>query len=240
MKILDKIKQFLDRFFFYDKWTCNGCGKEIFTDEYFCSDCLEKLPLIKGAICDHCGRKTIQNENYCLSCKERLVAVDKARSSFCYENPINLLIQKFKYSGKKYLVDLFTHYLFITATENLMTADFIVYVPMTEKSLKKRGFNHGKLLADKLSEKTDIPVIDVIEKVKETPRQAKLSRDERLQNLKGCFRIKDKKIIKGKSVLIVDDVLTTGATSETIANILKKANAKTVSLLTVASVPSKK
>ncbi|MBQ0099203.1 MAG: ComF family protein [Firmicutes bacterium] len=240
MKILESIKRFFNRYFFYDKWTCNACGKEIFNDEYFCDDCLNNLPLIKGAKCEHCGRKTIQDETYCLSCKERLIAVDKARSSFSYEKPINLSIQKYKYNGKKYLADLFTYYLFITATENLMTADYIVYVPMTEKSLKKRGFNHGKLLAEKLSIKMGIPVIDVIEKTKETPRQAKLSRDERLENLKGCFRLTKRKSIKGKSVLIVDDVITTGATSETIANILKRAGAKAVYLLTVASVPSKK
>ena len=193
-----------------------------------------------GAICEHCGRKTIQNETYCLSCKENFINIDKARSSFCYEKPISFLIQKYKYSGKKYLADLFAHYLFITLTENMLTADYIVFVPMTEKSLKQRGFNHGQLLAEKLSEKTGIPCLDIIKKIKETPRQAKLTRGERLKNLKGCFRLTKRKIISGKNVLIVDDVLTTGSTSETIAKILKKANAKTVNLLTIASVPSKK
>ena len=80
---------------------------------------------------------------------------------------------------------------------------------------------------------------DGIIKVKETKRQATLSRDDRLKNLKGAFRVKNKKEIKDKTVLIVDDVTTTGATGEAVAEKLKKAGAKAVYLLTVASLPPK-
>ena len=112
-----------------------------------------------------------------------------------------------------------------------------VYVPMTEKALKKRGYNQSKLLAEALSLKTEVPVLDCVVKVKETKRQATLKRGERLKNLKEAFRVCDKKAVKDKTIVLVDDVTTTGATAEVIAERLKSAGAKLVYLITVASTP---
>ena len=108
---------------------------------------------------------------------------------------------------------------------------------MTDKALKRRGYNQSRLLAEKLSVLINVPVFDCIKKVKETQRQATLGRAERLKNLDGAFRVFDKKLIAGKSVLIIDDVSTTGATAQVIAKRLKSAGAKIVNLLTVASTP---
>ena len=110
---------------------------------------------------------------------------------------------------------------------------------MTQKSQKKRGYNQSFILAKGVSEKVGAPLFCGIEKVKETKRQATLRRDDRLKNLKDAFRITNKRQIKDKTVLIVDDVTTTGATGEAIAERLKKAGAKIVYLLTVASLPPK-
>ena len=95
------------------------------------------------------------------------------------------------------------------------------------------------LIANALSKHIGVPVVQLVTKEKETKRQAKLNRVERLKNLKGCFKASSKKEIEGKTILLIDDVLTTGATSESVAEVLKNKGAKAVYLLTVASVASK-
>ena len=108
---------------------------------------------------------------------------------------------------------------------------------MTEKAEAKRGYNQSKLLAQKLCEKINVQVIDCLVKSKETKRQATLTASERRKNLTDSFRVVNKKLVKGKSILIVDDVTTTGATAQILAQKLKGAGATNVYLITVASVP---
>ena len=238
-KFLQKIKAVLKAHLFNPRWRCNWCNKEIFNEEYFCEECLEKLPLIDKNYCQHCGRELKSNGEFCTSCKEYMISVDKARSVYSYKPPIDKMIKDLKYFGKKYLVEILSKDLANVYFKNYFNADFIVYIPMLEKAEKERGFNQSKLIAEALSEKIKVPIKEVIKKVKPTVRQSKLSRKERLKNLKGTFRLYNKKLIKDKAILIVDDVLTTGATSEVIGELLKKYGAKAVYLLTVASVPNK-
>ncbi len=238
MKFFDKLSAIIEKLFYQTKWTCNACGKEVFDGEYFCERCKESLPYNDKAICGHCGRKTVVPETYCLTCKNNLPSIDVGRSSFVYAKPISGLIKRLKYDRKRYIADILSEYLAITYFRHYLVADVIVYPPMLNKDLKKRGYNHAKLLAEKLSLKINLPVVDALEKIKVTKRQVKLGREERLKNLIGAFKVVDRKAIKDKTVIIVDDVTTTGATGEVIAERLKKAKAKKVILLTVASVPS--
>ena len=168
-----------------------------------------------------------------------MLNVDKARSAYDYLSPISNLIMQLKYFDRQFLADFFANELANLYRKNYFNADFICFVPMTDKAKRKRGFNQGELIANALSCKVGVPVKNILTKVKETPRQAKLSREQRLKNLKGCFKAQPKKEIDGKVILLVDDVLTTGATSETVAETLKKKGAKAVYLLTVASVTTK-
>lgn len=229
----------LKEFFFHPSWRCNWCGVEIFKEEYFCEDCKSKLPYNDKAICGHCGRKLSVSSAYCSTCKNRIVNLDGCRSAFVYEKPIKSLIKQTKYERKLYLVELFAKYLAPLYFKSYFNADLICYVPMTKKALKNRGYNQSELLAQALSKHINVPVVDCIEKTKETKRQAKLNRAGRMKNLEGVFRVTDKSAVANKTVLIVDDVTTTGATAENIAKILKNANATRVYLLSVASVPSK-
>ena len=87
-----------------------------------------------------------------------------------------------------------------------------------------------------LSKRVGVPCEPLLDKTKETSRQAKLNRAERMKNLDGAFKMINKKLIKNKSVLVVDDVTTTGATAETVAEKLKNSGAREVILLTIASV----
>lgn len=236
-KICERIKAFFKKYLFNPTWRCLSCGKEIFEDEYFCKDCYNALPFNSGAICDHCGRQTVASENYCSTCKNVLVSLDKCRSVFNYEGKIAFLIKQAKYENKKYLLDYFANELTALYKNCPFTADIVVCVPMTEKSLKKRGYNQSKILAQTFAKNCNLPFIDCLVKEKETSRQATLSREERRKNLQGVFRVAKRKEVKDKCVLLIDDVTTTGSTAEIIAKRLKGAGAKAVYLLTIASVP---
>ena len=237
MKLIGFVHDIIKKAFYYPKWRCVCCGKEVFNGEYVCEDCQKNLPFIEGAICSHCGRKVIASEAYCSTCKNRLTATDKARSVFNYEKPISVLLKRAKYENARYLLSFFAEYMSSAYFKNYFNADALCFVPMTDKSLRRRGYNQSKILADEISEKTGVTVIDVIDKVLETKRQAKLSAEQRRKNLLNAFKITDRKLVKDKNLLIIDDVTTTGSTEEAIAIKLKKAGAKTVSLLTAASVP---
>ena len=159
-----------------------------------------------------------------------------ARSAFEYLDPIRQLLMRFKYGGEKYLREFFAEELKATFLKHIGYADVIVYVPATNKKVKQRGYNQGEVLAREFSSFCKIPVVDAIKKIKETDSQVGLTLKERRENLKGCFKIVDRSAVKGKRVLIIDDVMTTGSTVESIAEKLKGAGASEVLVLTVASV----
>ena len=230
-------KNFINKYFYNPNWKCLVCGKEVFEGQDFCDDCKKELPYNDGAICDHCGRKVVAFENYCSTCKNVLVDLDKCRSAFSYAHPISKLIKDAKYNNAVYVIDYFAKELSSIYFQNYFNADYLVYIPMTEDAKKKRGYNQSEILAKKLSKRIDVPVLECLKKVKTTERQATLGRAERLKNLEGAFRVINKKSLANKSILLVDDVTTTGATAQVVAKRLKKAGAKIVNLITVASTP---
>jgi ComF family protein len=236
MEFLAKIKQFFIKYFLNPKWRCLICSKEVFDGKYLCEDCLKSLPYNNGAICNHCGRKLTVNQEFCSTCKGTIINVDYARSVFNYKKPIDSLIFNLKYYNGRYIAPMLANELSYVYFKNLITADFLTFIPMSAKALSKRGYNQSELLANELSKIINLPVYNVSVKVKETSRQAKLSREQRLKNLHDAFKITDKKTVRDKDVLIIDDVTTTGATAEALASKLKNAGARTVKLLTVASV----
>ena len=142
-----------------------------------------------------------------------------------------------KYDNGRFIAEAFSEYLAPLYFKNYFNADFITFIPMTDKAKKKRGYNQGELLAEATSKRIGVPVVECLQKVKDTDRQAKLGRAERLKNLSDAYRVKSRKIVKDKRILIIDDVSTTGATAQAAAEKLKRAGAKNVYLLSVASVP---
>lgn len=236
-----RLKDFFGRFFkthlYNPEWKCSACGKENFDGGYFCKECEKKFPYNDKYICAHCGRQTVAATEYCSTCAEVLTAIDRGRSVFSYEGDIPLLIMGMKYNNKRYLVDYFAEKLSFLYLQNYFNADYLTYIPMTEKAERKRGYNQSKLLAEGVSKRTGVPVSDCLIKIKETKRQAKLKRKERLKNLEGAFRVVNRSSVKGRAFVIIDDVTTTGATAQAVAERLKRAGATKVYLLSVASTP---
>lgn len=231
------LKDKLNNLFFDKNLTCDICGKDVFNKENFCESCKAELPYNNEFICDKCGRKTLQSYAYCLECKSSAPNYLKARSAFCYDKDIKRLILKYK-NGDKYLAKTFAKEMLSTLYKYFFRSDFMVYTPMFEDDEIKRGFNQAELIAKELQKLSGIAVKDeIIIKVKKTEMQKTLSKAKRIKNLEGAFKVINKAECKGKNILLIDDVLTTGATAEAICEKLLKAKAETVCVLTIASVP---
>lgn len=224
---------------FPERITCEICHKELFEGGSFCPECERKMPYNDGYVCKKCGRALKEDYPVCVECKRSLPEYTAARSAFSYEGDVVLLIRKFK-TGAKYLARPFADLLAEAFFKHYGFADIILSVPMTKRALKRRGYNQSELLAKELSARLSVAYNgEMLVKTRDTEAQKFLTVRERAKNLAGSFRVCDRKGCKGKTVLIVDDVLTTGATANAIAKALFSAHASRVLVLTVASVPLK-
>ncbi len=215
------------------------CCKRRIEDNYqpLCGNCFAQLKFIKTPYCVCCGRVfSGDGENHlCGICLKSSWVFDKARSLFSYEDIIARLIHDLKYSGKTTGLDalkwISEH---STVLSDLETPDIIIPVPLHTKRLRKRGFNQAAVLANTLfsEEKNRIRHNTLIRKV-DTPAQAGLNGQERRKNLKNVFMVAKPSEVADKNILILDDVFTTGSTTQECAKALKAAGCKKVEVLTV-------
>ena len=220
-------------------FTCNNCGRElpVATRSGLCKECDSKLEYNNGQICVTCGVKTNSETNYCLSCQNNKRYFQFARSPLIYTGTTRKLIKNFKFAGKRYLSTYFVNLMVDTYLDNPFTCDTVCEVPISKSRMVERGFNQSELLAKDIAKRLKLNHCSALEKVKDTVDQVGLSSLERKKNLEGAFAcIKD---VKGKNILLVDDVLTTGSTASECSKILLKAGAKSVEVLTIASVEEK-
>lgn len=232
----NKFIKILKEIVFPANYTCDICGAETFGSN-ICETCLKTVVFNNGTTCPVCGRKTVRPE-ICLECKAQPPRYKRAVSPLVYDGGVIELVAKFK-NGDGYLKDYLAQ-LISQMLIDLPRCDCIIYVPMTKKSQKRRGYNQTELVARSLSKLTYIPVVKgAVEKVKNTLIQKGLTFKERQENVKGAFKVVKKEELKGKTVLIVDDVLTTGATADEMCKVTLAAGAKCVYLATIASVEYK-
>ena len=235
------MKKFFSRLlrFFAGSAVCACCGADLYDHPYFCENCLRTLPFNNGPVCAKCGRATQQAYPACLECKADMPAFDAARSLFRYEGETVRLIKQFK-NGHKYLAAAFAHCM-VPLLSDFETPDFLVSVPMTESALRRRGYNQSELLARAFSERTGIAYEGkVLVKTRETAAQKTLTAKQRAENLRGSLRVHERAKCRGARILLIDDVLTTGATTSAAAQALLRAGAVRVYVLTAASVPDKR
>lgn len=218
-------------------FTCDVCGREVFAGERVCQPCRGALPWNDGVICPYCGRRQ-KEEGTCLLCKEKPLGPVKARSVFVHEGEAARLVVRFK-RGEKYLYRTLAELSLPLFLREFSEVEAIMGVPMSERALKKRGYNQSELFAERLAELAKKPWFAPAVKRKETGAQKFLGRREREKNLEGCFHIKERKAVRGKKILIVDDTMTTGATVSELTGALKRAGAAEVYALTFTSVEDK-
>ncbi|MBQ4558577.1 MAG: ComF family protein [Clostridia bacterium] len=238
LKSLKNIKTKVSDFIFPYDLTCVVCNEELTGMDMYsiCLHCLRDVDFIYKS-CEKCGSKVIADTRFCSDCKVHGKLVERNFSACLYDGNIKLLIHKFKYSGARYLKAplgkiLYDKYLDITKEGN--TFDLIIPVPLSKSKLRERGFNQSSLLLESFDKDRRLVREDVLIRVKDTSIQAKLTREERLTNMQDAFSVINQDIVKGKRVLVVDDVYTTGVTIDECVKVLISAGAKSVMSLTVA------
>ena len=233
-----KIKEFALNILYPKHLACIFCDEELddSASNDTCYECLYSLPFIQEG-CARCGAKTADNnDGICLNCKANNFNYDLARSVFAYKNDVVNAVHKFKYSSHKYLYEPFGNFLSKYLAMWNISPDFITSVPLHKNKEIERGFNQSKLMAEIVSKNFAIPYIDICEKIVDNSNQAKLSLKERRENVKDSYKSipKINKIIRDKTILLIDDVYTTGSTVSEVSKIIKYAGAKTVYVLTLA------
>lgn len=221
-KILDII--------FPDNFKCILCGKELSNDGYFCDECLyEKDNAIfnLGNRCEICDTQILPENKICDNCKDRKSHRNLYfKKCFCplnYQGRVRSAILKLKEDNAKYLVKPFAELIFNRLKNENLQLDIITFVPSHKKTIRRRGYNQAKLLAEYLATMLKIPCKELLEKNVYTKKQKKLDYNSRQENIKNSMRLINKEIIKGKNILIVDDVITTCATINTCASLMPKA-----------------
>lgn len=190
-------------------------------------------------------------ENYCIICKaedchkiclsclksiKKINKIDSDISSYGYYGGVlKQLILNLKYkkdfSAGDILSDLLSDYI----KDNIEYDNYVLsYIPLSKKSMKKRGFNQCEYIAKKVSEKLNIGVIEILIKYKDTAEQKTLNKHERSNNVKGAFKIKKGTNISSYNIILIDDVITTGSTMMEAYKILQENSAKSIKLLTLA------
>ncbi len=215
--------------------TCDACGNELVEDTRYrlCSECMASLPFVKGHICLNCGVPLKDESDYCNRCQNQKSHFVKNRSPLVYDGEVKRLIYKLKFGKKTYIAQTLGALMADKYLECGMDAEIITFVPMTESEVKKRGFNQAELLANEVCKRLDVPVLPALVKIKSTSEQKQLKGKDRALNLEGAFACVFEQV-KGRKILLVDDIFTTGATANECANTLLKAKAREVSVLTAA------
>ncbi|MCS6953304.1 MAG: phosphoribosyltransferase family protein [Bryobacterales bacterium] len=206
-----------------------------------CPQCLAApLPLSAEFFCVACGtpflnRYPLDEHGRCALCRSGLRGFDAAYSFGAYESVLRELIHLFKYGGVQTLARPLGEYL-MRALPREHRFDALVPMPLHWLRRWRRGFNQAELLAREVSRRSGIPVLKPVRRVRATRAQTGLSHSARRQNVLGAFRVRRKARLAGLRLLLVDDVMTTGATAAACALALKRAGAAYVALLVVARV----
>lgn len=217
---------FLDIFF---PKRCVGCGAY---GTFVCNECALKIEPLLTSTCPICGKIT-EAGKYCNLCRKKLKPVlSGLMVSALYDSgPLKEMIHHLKYSGFTELVPILSELLYqrINREKLFLTEKIIVVpVPLHFKREAKRGFNQAELISLDFSKKLKLHGGCALKRIRNTETQVSLNKVERHKNLSGAFVCIDQELIRKKTVLLVDDVTTSGATLSECARVLKEAGAKKV------------
>lgn len=228
-------------------YTCDRCGKEIFTypEKRLCDGCEDLLPKNGQKSCPKCGRKTV-SDGVCLECKSHAPAFELGYSPFVYRQETAALINRMKngqpwlagYFGERMVDGFFEQGLLDCSAE----IPLVTFVPMGENRRRERGYNQAQRLAEAFCERLKTKDVetelrtDVLYKRLETLSQKDVDKNTRRKNAQEAYRVQEKKLCKDRTVLLVDDIMTTGATGSACAEKLLKAGAKRVFFITACSL----
>lgn len=227
--------------FFFPR-TCVCCGRDLSyrATSYLCQDCAAQLTRPGPLFCVRCGVNLPSGGAHCFACrgsKAKEYKCSLIRSAWVFNTPSRSLVHGLKYAFEDYLAEdmglqmarNFAYY------PELVTAELVIPVPLFPSRQRSRGYNQSERLADSFSHHTGLPLLsDALARTRDTISQTTLGRTARLSNMVGAFSCVRPQAVRGKVVLLIDDVATTGATLEGCARALKLAGAKRVFAYTYA------
>lgn len=200
-------------YLFLDSNKCNYCQEEFIYRYGLCKDCFDKLDYVDNSF---------------------LIGDYLAYSIYFYNDFFKKIIGLYKFERKTEFSRIFSQMLYDYGSyKSLFDVDYILPSPSSEKTLINRGFDHIRMLTDDFIEKVNPIYLEDFVKVKNTKAQHNLGKEERMTNLRDAFSFD--RDLSGKSVLIIDDIITTGNTSREIIKVLEKANVKDIKILVLAS-----
>ena len=211
MKILERI---LDLLF---PRRCAFCHKLMETEGQICRDCGRKLPCTMGE-----GQRVRLREADCYA-------------ALYYEGDVRESLLRYKFRAARGYAKVYAEFLTKCVDENRISCDSITWTPLSRRRLRRRGYDQAELLARELSRRLELPCVRTLVKLRNNPAQS-LTGDaaRRRANVAGAYAAFDEGEIRGKRLLLVDDIVTTGATLSECVKVLKQAGAAEVSCLTVA------
>lgn len=227
---------------FFIPHRCLVCREEVLSKNSLCSKCWPQLAFISQPFCEVCGMPfdfEVEKNALCGSCLETPPPFDKARAAFYYGGASKDLILKFKHGDATELAPAFASWLNTAGRDFLEKAEVFVPIPLHWTRLLKRRYNQAALLSKHLSTICKKPHRPLgLKRIRVTPSQGTLSKLQRHKNVEGAFQVPESEVnhIKGKKVVLVDDVFTSGSTVSSAARALRKAGAQSVFVLTAARV----
>lgn len=240
------LRQFIDGLIdlVYPK-TCHACNKKLngpSIDEVVCIACWQKIKKNTPPFCNSCGRSLVGKKsikNTCVSCIKNPLSFDRAYSPCAYEGVIKELIRVFKYKNRDYLGATLAELMNNFIKENnfpIKLMDKIIPIPLSAAKLREREFNQSLILSEHISKNFGIEILtNQLLRSRNTRTQTELKDHRRFLNVKGAFSVKSSATLQNKNILLIDDVLTTGATASEAATVLKNSGANIVYCLTLAN-----
>ncbi len=201
-----------------------------------------RLEFIAAPQCAACGwpfEFEVGEGSLCVACLARRPAYGMARSALKYNDASRDLVLGFKHADKTHAAPAFVPWMMTAGRDVLSGADLLVPVPLHRLRLIARRYNQAALIAHALAKCAKVPVLpDALLRIRSTPPQGHLNAKQRRRNVRKAFAVNPKraKQVAGKTIVLIDDVYTTGATAEECARILLKAGARAVHVLTLARV----
>ena len=219
---------------------CAVCKRAVEPDEGLCASCAGKAPRIRPPFCAKCSQPfdgAITGSFSCANCANRVLHFEAAVSAYRSRGAVREVIHSFKYGRQIHLRHLVGRWLGEALADPRLAGrrfDLVVPVPLHPARQRERGFNQAELLAAALQRISGLPVRNVLQRRRYTTTQTQFDRNERMENLRGAFRLRHGSNVQDLRMLLVDDVLTTGSTLSECAAVLLEAGALSVHAMTAA------
>ena len=229
-----KVSRVISELFYPSGIKCVICGDDLPKESRYqvCKRCELSY---NTKFCQRCGRAMKNMATYCDRCQNEAVDFDIARAPFVYTGDVKKLVYRLKYGGAKYLAEVLAQFMADTYFEAQFSADVVTCVPLHPKRQKRRGYNQAKEIAVAFSEITEVPYVDTLARIKATTNLARLNKKERAKEIEGAYALLENANVKGKNIVLIDDVFTSGATTGECCKALKKAKCGKIFVLTFAT-----